>query len=925
MKKSFALLLSISVLVALSYLNGQGEATDVETRQESWQQHMKLEKTSIFSNLEWMSTGPCFQGGRISSISVYPEEPYTIYVAAGAGNLWKSTNNTTTWTPVFDHQSTFTIGDIAVAPSDPDVIWVGSGEALMARSSYAGDGVFKSIDGGKTWQNMGLRDTHHIGRVVIHPDDPNTVYIAAIGHNYTYNEERGLYKTTDGGETWEKILYISEKAGVVECVMDPSDPNTLYAAAWERDRKAWNNVESGEGSGIYKTTDAGETWTRCTNGFPTGEFVGRIGLAVSRSNPNIVYALLDNQAPKTTEELAEEEPESGLEILQIREMSKDEFLAISSETMNEFLREMEVPSDYNAEMVFNMVRRGELTPESFAQYLLDLHLDRKLHVTDVIGGEVYRSDDKGETWQKVNQDYFNAFFSTYGYSFCDIRVSPDDPEQIYVCGIRLFRSDDGGKTYKQIGRNVHADHHDIWVDPHQPQRVLLGNDGGLDISYDRGETWQPVTNLPIAEFYTISVDMEEPYNIYGGLQDNGTVFGPSTYRPGYMQEDPWQHLGGGDGFFVFVDPVDPNIVYWSYQFGPVLRTNRKTGDVKNIMPKSKIGQPPLRANWMTPYIISQHNHHVLYYGANILFKSLDRGDHWTAVSEDLTTEKPYGDVPYSTITTISESPFQPGLLYAGTDDGNVWVTRDDGGKWTNISASLPDKWVSRVIASRYKKGRVYVSLTGYRDDDFSTYLYKSEDYGQNWTSMAGNLPHESVNVIREDPKAHEILYAGTDLGVYISIDQGRSWQSLNNNLPTAPVHDLVVHPRDNELVIGTHGRSAYILDVQPVQEFVREDIQEQPLYLFDSRPAELPGREGSRKNLTLTFYLDKPREVDIAIIDKKGDNIKRYQLDGRENFNTVTWNLVLEGERRRLAEPGEYTVEVSAEDISVEKTVIIQE
>jgi len=787
MKKTFLLLcffgyflLRLNLLLAYSENeNSQNGPTDPVARMKSWEHHLKLKNESIFKDLKWRAVGPEFMGGRIESIACPPGYNSIIYVGVGSGNVWKTVNNGTTWEPIFENESTFTIGDIAVSQSDPNIVWVGTGEVLMARSSFAGTGVFKSTDAGKTWQNMGLNDTHHIGKVLIDPKNPDIVYVAAIGHNYTFNEERGLFKTTDGGKTWNKVLYISEKVGVVELVMDPSDNKTLYAAAWERDRKAWNNVVSGEGSGIYKTTDAGITWKRLMNGFPAGKHVGRIGLAVSASNPNVVYALLDNQAPRPKEEKGRR-------------------------------------------------RAG------------------------AIMGEVYRSDDKGKTWRKVNEDYLDTHI---GYDFCLIRVSPDNENEIYILGNYLLTSKDGGKTYR-INRGkiahllqhdikvLHLDHHELWIDPLNPDRLLLGNDGGFYISYDRGETWLHMNNLPIGEFYAISVDMDTPYNIYGGTQDDAALYGPSTHNledrlNKHGVEDPWKHIyldrwGGGDSYFTLVDPIDPNIIYYEHQFGRLRRKNMKgasthrqktkeRGYTKDIMPKEKNGEPSLRYNWMTPFIISHHNPFILYYGANRVFKSLNRGDSWTCISPDLTTNpgpERQGNVPFGTITTISESPLQPGLIFVGTDDGNVQVTQNDGNSWTRINTGLPRKWVSRIVVSRYDKGTVYVSLTGYREDDFEKYLYMSTDFGKSWKSISGNLPSEPINVIREDPRKKDILYVGTDHGgVYTSLNKGLSWYSLCNNLPTAAVHDMVIHPRDNELVIGTHGRSIFILDVEPIQNF----------------------------------------------------------------------------------------------------------
>ncbi len=709
----------------------------------SWDHHCTLISESPFKHLKWRAVGPRLQGGRIECIACPPGNTFTIYVGAGSGNLWKTINNGTTWRPIFDDQSTFAMGDVAVSRSQPNVVWVGTGEVLMARSSYAGTGVFKSTDAGETWQNMGLHDSHHIGRVLIDPKDPDVVYVAAIGHLYTHNRQRGLFKTTDGGRSWRKILYVDDQTGVTDVVMDPSDNRTLYATAWQRSRRAWNHNDFGPGSGLYKSTDAGKSWKKLAGGLPHGDHVGRISVDVAASNPNVLYAICDCQGPEEA---------------------------------------------------------------------------------------VYRSDDKGQTWTKVNRDRVRA-----GYDFCMVKVSPDNENEIYLPGARSYRSTDGGKTYQQIqgtlvhllphgSRVLHLDAHAFWIDPLNPDRLILGNDGGLHVSYDRGQSWLHLNNIPIAEFYDVSADMAVPYNIYGGTQDNAALYGPSNHVVKDGQPDPWKHVyldrwGGGDSYSTVADPTDPNTIYYGHQFGDFRRKNMKTGESKGIRPKLPDGEPPLRFNWMTPYIISSHDPSTIYCGANRLFKSADRGDSWTVISPDLSTSPgPHrqGNVPYGTITTISQSPLEPGLLYVGTDDGNVQLTRDDGKNWTQLGAELPPQWVSRVVASAHQMQTVYVSLSGYRDDDFSTYLYVSQDFGRTWTSLAGNLPTESVNVVAEDPARKDVLYVGTDLGVYVSLNRGKTWHSLCNHLPTTPVHDLLIHPRDKELVIGTHGRSAFVLDVREI-------------------------------------------------------------------------------------------------------------
>ncbi len=746
-------------------------ATPADVRMQSWKHHVHLEHTSAFRHLKWRALGPTRQGGRIEAIACSAGYPSTIYVGAGSGNLWKSENDGITWTPIFEKESTFTIGDVAVAPSDPNVIWVGSGETQPRHSgySYPGTGVFKSTDAGATWINMGLADTHHIGKVLIHPKDLDIVYVAAIGHAWTDNAQRGLFKTVDGGVTWESILSIGDQTGVVDLVMDPEDPDTLYAAAWHKTR----DKMAGSQSGIYKTTDGGTNWRRLKNGLPRNVELGRSGLAVAPSNPGVVYAFIDNRAP------GEEEGK-------------------------------------------------------------------------IVGAEVYRSDDKGETWKRTHDESLYHVYKQYGWKFADIRVAPDDENEIFILGVRAYHSKDGGKTFERIGEKIvrlfdhkttvmHLDHHDLWIDPLNPDRLLLGNDGGLYTSSDRGVTWLHVNNLPIGEFYTIHVDMDMPYNIYGGTQDNASHFGPSTARLEDTREDDWTQVfldrwGGGDGFVTLPDPTDREWIYYEHQHGDMWRKRLggmsiltgAEGD-KHIRPgtederlgdgKLEDGEPDYRFGWHTPFVISHHDPFTLYVGGNKLLKSVNRGEDWKEVSPEFAADPGKGNrgkAPLGVITSISESRLKPGLIYVGLDNGQVHVTRNDGHSWANCGKGLPEKWVSRVEASRHELGTVYLCKTGFREDDVATYVYRSTDYGETFRSIAANLPAESVNVVREDPRSGDVLYVGTDLGVYVSTDQAASWQSLCASLPTTPVHDLVVHPREHELVVATHGRSVFLLDVKEV-------------------------------------------------------------------------------------------------------------
>ena len=721
----------------------RAQATTAKERRTAWADHVRMEASSPFKDLEWRPLGPVKQGGRIECIARGPDKSGALWVGAGSGNLWKSSSNGLTWNPVFDHESTFSIGDVQVARSDPSVVWVGTGEVLMARSSYAGTGVFKSTDGGQSWSHMGLDETHHIGRVIIHPKNPDLVWVAAIGHLYTKNAERGVFRTRDGGRTWQRSLFVDDRTGAIDLVIDPRDSNTLYATTWQHERRPWGHRAYGSGSGVWKTTDGGGTWKRLTNGLPTGEGVGRIGIDIAPTNSNVLYAVIDHRS-----------------------------------------KEVE---------------------------------------------GVFRSDDAGASWRRVNKDRVPA-----GYDFCIVRVAPDNPDEVWVPGQKTWRSTNGGVEWTQVKGTLlhllehdssvlHLDAHALWFDPQNGDHVILGNDGGLHVSWDRGDTWLHLNNLPIGEFYAVSYDLEKPFNVYGGTQDNAALFGPVNHTPKAGEPDRWSHVyldrwGGGDSYFTYRDPTDKGTIYYEHQFGVLRRKNMRTGKTKSIQPRAKRGQVAYRYNWMTPFCISPQAPATLYYGAHRLLKSVDRGDSWTFVSPDLTTQPSRkGNVPFGTITSVALSTLNEKLIYVGTDDGNVQVTNDGGATWTLIDGGLPERWVSRVLASRHVESRVYAAMTGYRDDDFRAYVWRSDDYGKTWKTLAARLPAESVNVIFEDPVNADHLYVGTDLGVYVSTDRGHTWHSLSATLPTTPVHDLFVHPRDPILVIGTHGRSVWALDITKVR------------------------------------------------------------------------------------------------------------
>jgi photosystem II stability/assembly factor-like uncharacterized protein len=747
-------------------------STDPELRLKWFEQHVEIKKNSPFKDMKWQHIGPKNVSGRCTDIAVVAPKGknYTIYVATASGGLWKTENEGTTWEPVFDQGPSTSIGDVAIAPSNPALVWIGTGEANIFRSSQSGCGVYKSTDGGKTWQHMGLAGTLTIPRIVIHPQNPDIVYVAASGHEWTDNNERGVYKTTDGGKNWEKILYIDEKTGAIDLVMDPSSSETLYAATWQRMRKKWNdprNEADYSGSWIYKTTDGGKNWKAINNGLPPARYRGRIGIDVARSNPNVIYAFVDNY-------------ESA------REPTEEEKL--------------------NA---YGLPSTGLIK-----------------------GASVYRSDDKGENWTQVSgltpemKQYMERHSGTYGWVFGQVLVDPNDENTVYTMGLALNVSNDGGKTFRPL-RGMHGDHHGLWIDPDNSNYLVNVNDGGIVISYDKGKTWRQFTNnLPVCQFFNVNYDMDTPFRVYGSMQDHGSFRAAVDLSKGREQIPTvdFESAPGGEGSNHAIDPTNPNIVYSASFYGTITRSNlRLQGPAgqKNLLPRTYADEPRLRGQWLAPFIISLHNSNIIYHGMQYLFRSLDRGDTWERISPDLTynTATEMGDIPYHTIFSISESPLKFGLIYVGTDDGKVHLTRDGGKTWQEIMSGLPyQKWVSRIVASAYDLATVYMTQNGKRDDDFAPYVWKSVDFGKTWINISGNIPLGPVNVIREDPVDKNILYVGTDIGVYVSKDGGKTWNALGGNLPSTYVHDLIIHPRDNIIVIATHGRGMWAMDANPINE-----------------------------------------------------------------------------------------------------------
>ena len=857
-------------------------------------------QNSIVKNIPFENIGPKVMSGRIVALEVNPADPTEFYAAYASGGIWHTKDNGISFTSITDNAPTQNIGEIAMHwPSK--TLWVGTGENNASRSSYAGIGILKTTDNGISWEVKGLEDSHHIGKILINPNNPEEVVVGVTGHLYTPNAERGIYRSEDGGDSWEQVLFVNETSGIIDMSIVPNDFNIQYAAAWQKDRKAWNFSGNGSSSGIYKSTDAGKTWALIStdqSGFPTGIGVGRIGLAVY--DENTVYAIHDSQfrrpddAPKKA---------NGLTKNDFKSMSKEAFLALQDKSLNTFLKENNFQEKYRAANLKNSVRNGLVMPKDLAIYLEDANA--LLFDTPVVGAEVFKSTDGGTTWTKTHTGYIDDLYYSYGYYFGHIHVAPKNGDKIYIYGVPLLTSDDGGASFTSIGKsNVHSDHHALWINPNKPGHLINGNDGGVNITYDDGAHWMKNNSTAVGQFYAINIDHEKPYNVYGGLQDNGVWKGAHNARNDERWQatghNPWTSIMGGDGMQVQIDNRNSNIIYTGYQFGNYFRLSLETKKRTYIQPKHELGEAPYRFNWQTPILLSSHNQDILYLGGNKLHRSLNQGDDWTTISNDLTQGGKKGNVAFGTLTTIAESPAQFGFLYTGSDDGYIHRSENGGGSWDRISDDLPqDLWVSRVIASEHQKERVYVTLNGYRNDDFAAYVYVSEDRGISWKSINKNLPNSPVNVIREDPNNDQILYLGNDQRVYVSFDQGQKWQPFNKGLTTAAVHDLVVQPEANHLLVGTHGRSIYKADLAPFQK-LNNAFLKQELALLDPEKVKHSKRWGSsysswRKvfgpETTFTAFAKTSGAYEMQIKDVKGTVLFSQKGTLDVGFNLVVYAL----------------------------------
>jgi photosystem II stability/assembly factor-like uncharacterized protein len=1012
--------------------------------------------------LNWRSIGPATMGGRITALAVYEADPCLYWVATASGGLLKTTNGGTTFQHQFDREATVSIGDVAVAASDPKIVWVGTGENNPRNSASWGDGVYKSTDGGKTWASMGLKKSFQIGRIAIHPKNPEIVYVGALGRLWGPNEERGLYKTTDGGKNWSKVLSIDEKTGVIDVQMHPTDPETLLVATWERQRDGFDSHPGtemppaegydrydpikkwGPGSGIHKTTDGGKTWHKVTKGLPTVA-LGRISLDYYRKNPNTVYAIVDcekigmgtpppqvflgvqgedgdggakltriiDDSPaaksglktgdvvkqfdkaeiKNYDGLVEqinkrkpgdkvtlkiqrgkesvdvaitlenrpgaaagvylglsgEETEAGVKITDVAENGPavkagikhdDVLVMLDGKPVKELRGIFEILRGHvEGDKIAVEVKRGEkvekLTvaletrpganprrPYSF------WYGGQRENVQDQQGpdsfqyGGVYKSTDGGESWMRINSVNPRPMY------FSQIRVDPSDDKYLSACGIALYRSSDGGKTFKGDGNNgVHPDQHALWIDPKDGRHMIVGTDGGFYVTHDRMDHWDHFNHLALGQFYHVTVDTKQPYHAYGGLQDNGSWGGlsRSLSGPGPSNDD-WITVSGGDGFHCQVDPNEPDLVYFESQDGNMGRRNLRTGQFRGIRPQNPRGKPPYRFNWDTPFVLSSHNSHVFYCAGNFVFRSLKQGDDLKAISPEITRTK------RGSASALAESPRNADVLWVGSDDGNLWITRDGGQKWDNVTPVTPilasagtgsksgetlpaPRWVASIEASRFVEGRAYVVFDGHRSDDDEPYVFVTEDFGHAWKSLRANLPPGSTRVCREDVANPNLLFLGTEFAAYTSLNRGESWTKINNNLPTVAVHDFAIHPTAGEIVAATHGRSLWVLDVTALRQMTADTLKSdaalyRPNTVIRWRNEPSHGSlygHGSRRFVgqnpppgAHVYYSlgKKATKATLKILDYAGETVREFNVGTEPGLHHVAWDVTRTTTRR---------------------------
>jgi photosystem II stability/assembly factor-like uncharacterized protein len=928
----------------------------------------------------WRNIGPANMGGRITAIAVYEADPTTYWIATASGGLVKTTNNGVTFEHQFDREKTVSIGDVCVAPSDKTIVWVGTGENNPRNSVSYGDGVYKSTDGGKSWTNMGLTKSHQTGKILIHPTKPDTVYVGALGRCYGPNEERGLFKTTDGGKNWEKILYVDDKTGVIDARMDPSDPDTLYVATWERQRDEYDSWPGGglpdgydaydpvkkwgKGSGIHKSTDGGKSFKKLGNGLPTNA-MGRIGLDIYKKDPKVVFAIIDCEkigmgtGPKKGaiasnadagfrgDDIGEDGgakilaviPEgpadkAGIEINDVIVKMADKNIKTNADVV-EFIRNAKIGDKVKIEL-----KRGDKA-ETVEVVLIERPAPKggggggggfggpgggtatrpysanyggqAANIQDQQGkdsfeyGGVYKSIDGGESWKRINSVNPRPMY------FSLLRVDPSDDKHIFVGGVSMFYSGDGGKTFQGNIRGIHSDHHALWVDPKDGRHMIVGTDGGFYASYDRGARWDHYNHLALGQFYHVAVCNKKPYWIYGGLQDNGCWGIPSMSLRGAgpVNEDVIS-INGGDGYVCRVDPNDPDQIYAESQNGGMVRYNLRTGERGSIKPGAGGGGgggggaagggggQRYRFNWNTPHILSNHNSQIWYCASNFVHKSLHKGDDARIISPDITRTK------HGSATALAESPRNPDVLWVGSDDGYIWITRNGGKDWTNVTEKMGLKkpmWISTIEASRFAEGRAYVAIDAHRCDDDDPYVMMTDDYGQTWKSIKNNLPMGSTRCLREDITNPNLLYCGTEFALHVSLDRGTSWTKINNNLPTVAVHEVAIHPTAGEIVAATHGRSLWILDVTALRQMATDAVKEKAMLYKPNtvvRWQDMPSRgrsgrqfvgENPQRGAQIFYSLPKnAMKVSLVVQDIDGNKVAELTGPTAAGLNKVAWN-----------------------------------
>ncbi|MCH8978352.1 MAG: glycosyl hydrolase [Armatimonadetes bacterium] len=860
-------------------------AMPASVRMDAYQKRLQMERESIFQGIKWRSVGSEFQGSRVVDVESPMSEPRTLYIAYATGGLWRTEDDGITWKSLFDNESSFAIGDIDVT-EDGQTIWVGTGENNSARTHYSGTGVFKSTDRGESWQHMGLEGTGHIGRIVIHPDNPEVVIVAALGLQYSEGEEQGIYKTTNGGRSWKKVAYVDEWTGFVDLVMMPGDPDTLFAAAWHISRRPWNILEGGKGSAVYRSNDGGDTWDM-VRALPHNAQVGRTGLAVTPDDPDVVYVYMDNYDGNAGTMWVDDRVASGkLTPWRFFRLNDDLLKEVSEEELEDFL-DRRLPEDSDVEEVVKQIKDGELNHGDVAGLLLERN--ENIFNLRPYNYQIWKTDDKGATWVATAPSVGDQM----NYYTGRITVNPANDEEIVIMGNGNLRSTDSGRSFVRMSNRNHVDKHVYWYDPRNPDRQIDGNDGGPYLSMDGGETWRHLNNIPVGQYTTIAVDNKDPYNIYGGLQDNGTKKGPSNYVPGRDPITRWTTVGGGDGSMIAVDPRDDGeVIYTASQFGNHRFFNQATGERRAVRPSGQ----NLRFNWISPIRISPHHPDILYIGSQYVHRSFDQGRTWETISPDLTKELPRGDVPFSTLTALDESPFKFGVIYVGADDGSVKMTKDGGVTWENIATPATERWVTRIVASQHDAGTVYVTQNGYRQDEWTAYVWKSTDYGMTWQSIADGLPYEPVNTIREDPNDENVLYVGTDLGVFVSLDGGESWLSYGSGMPRAPVHDLVIQERESDMIVGTHSQSVWVIDTEPIAD-ATEEVRAKELHVWEvrnmsgssrwgkDRRAVYDKREPNEPMLEGRFWSKSRGKAKVQILDSEDKVVKEIEVDVVPGFN----------------------------------------